>query len=72
MATAHFKVVTADKPSTFAPIIGTGANQAAAGNHTHTASTVTATAVGEGTATDVQGVLEELEARITALEALQG
>src|SRR5690606_35891904 len=57
-----------DKPSTFAPIIGTGANQAAAGNHTHAASTVTATAVAGGTATDVQGILDELAARIADLE----
>lgn len=48
--------------------LGTGATQAAAGNHAHTAAQVTATAVGAGTATDVQGILAELDARITALE----
>lgn len=57
-----------DKPTTFAPIIGTAADQAAAGNHTHAASTVTATAVAGGTATDVQGILDELAARIADLE----
>ncbi|WP_395759480.1 hypothetical protein OIE82_27140 [Streptomyces althioticus] len=57
------------KPSTFAPTIGTTSTTAAAGNHTHTASTVSATAVGPGTATNVQAILVELEARIAALEA---
>lgn len=56
------------KPTTFAPITGTAANQAAPGNHTHTATAVTATAVAPGTATDVQGILAELASRITALE----
>lgn len=62
--------------------IGTAVTNAAAGNHTHTpaaigaaatshthaASTVTATAVTGGTATNVQGILTELAARIVALE----
>ncbi|MER8086612.1 hypothetical protein ABTZ57_16115 [Streptomyces sp. NPDC094048] len=48
--------------------VGTTAVTAAAGNHTHTATTVTATAIGPGTATTVQGILDELAARITALE----
>lgn len=49
--------------------LGSTASTAAAGNHTHTATQVTATAVGSGTATNVQGILAELEARITALES---
>lgn len=48
--------------------IGTTATTAAAGNHTHTATAVTATAISPGTATNVQGILAELAARITALE----
>lgn len=48
--------------------IGTTATTAAAGNHTHTATAVTATAISPGTATDVQGILAELAARITDLE----
>lgn len=48
--------------------IGTTASTAAAGNHTHTATQVTATAVTGGTATNVQGILAELTARIVALE----
>lgn len=48
--------------------IGTSATTAAAGNHTHTATAVTATAISPGTATNVQGILAELAARITALE----
>lgn len=49
--------------------LGSTASTAAAGNHSHTATQVTATAVGTGTATNVQGILAELEARITALES---
>lgn len=45
------------KPATFAPSA-----------HTHTATEVTATAVGGGSATTVQGILEELALRIAALE----
>lgn len=52
--------------------IGTTATTAAAGNHTHTATNVTATAIGPGTATNVQGILGELAARIAALEAAAG
>lgn len=48
--------------------IGTTASTAAAGNHVHPASAVTATAIAPGTATNVQGILAELAARITALE----
>lgn len=48
--------------------LGSDATQAAAGNHTHTASVITATPVEGGTATDVQGILEELAQRIAALE----
>lgn len=40
----------------------------AAGNHTHNAGQITATAIAPGTATNVQGILAELAARITALE----
>lgn len=50
--------------------IGTTATTAAAGNHAHTATAITATRVGTGTATNVQGILAELEARIAALEAV--
>ncbi|WP_339317928.1 hypothetical protein [Paenibacillus sp. FSL R10-2734] len=49
-------------------IIGSAAANAAAGNHTHTATTITSTAISPGTATNVQGILAELAARITALE----
>lgn len=49
--------------------LGTTASTAAAGNHTHTAAAITATAIGPGTATNVQGILAELAARISALEA---
>lgn len=48
--------------------IGTTASTAKAGNAVQTATQTTATAVGTGTATNVQGILEELAARITALE----
>lgn len=48
--------------------IGTTATTAAAGNHTHTATNITATAISPGTATNVQGILAELAARITELE----
>lgn len=49
--------------------IGTTATTAAAGNHAHTATTVTATAIAPGTATNVQAILAELAARIAALES---
>lgn len=49
--------------------IGATAATAAAGNHVHAANTITATAIGPGTATNVQGILAELAARIVALEA---
>jgi hypothetical protein len=55
----------------FSAITGTTGTTAAAGNHVHAASAVTATAVPGGSATNVQGILDELEARIAALEALQ-
>lgn len=48
--------------------LGATGTTAAAGNHTHTATQVTATAISPGTATTVQGILAELAARITALE----
>uniref|UniRef100_A9U7M1 Predicted protein n=1 Tax=Physcomitrium patens TaxID=3218 RepID=A9U7M1_PHYPA len=48
--------------------IGTTASTVAAGNHVHPASAVTATAIAPGTATNVQAILAELAARITALE----
>ncbi|MEN1985879.1 hypothetical protein [Paenibacillus hubeiensis] len=48
--------------------IGTTASTAAAGNHVHAASAITATAIAPGTATNVQAILAELNARITALE----
>lgn len=59
---------TAIGAGTSSVVIGTGATQAAAGNHTHNAGQITATAVGGGTATTVQGILAELAARITAVE----
>ena len=76
----------ADKPETFPPVIGTGSDEAmagdtelltigttgttaAAGNHTHTAADINATAIAPGTATDVQGILAELQARIEALDS---
>lgn len=49
--------------------IGTTATTAKAGNAARTAATVTATAVAPGTATNVQAILAELSARITALES---
>ncbi|MEK3987999.1 hypothetical protein MHB77_32245 [Paenibacillus sp. FSL K6-3166] len=49
--------------------LGATAATAAAGNHAHTATQVTATAIGPGTATNVQGILAELAARVVALEA---
>jgi len=49
--------------------IGTTASTAAAGNHVHPASAITATAIAPGTATNVQGILAELAARVAALEA---
>ena len=56
--------------------IGAGSTAQAACNailaapiaHTHEADAVKADAISPGTATDVQGLLEELAARITALE----
>lgn len=57
-----------DKPTTFAPTIGTTATTAKAGNAVQTATQTTATAISPGTATNVQGILAELAARITALE----
>lgn len=49
--------------------IGTTATTAKAGNAVQTATQTTATAIAPGTATNVQGILAELAARITALEA---
>lgn len=48
--------------------IGTTSTTAKAGDAVQTATETPATAIGAGTATDVQGILAELEARITALE----
>ncbi|WP_396902681.1 hypothetical protein [Mycolicibacterium sp.] len=59
---------TAIGAGTSSVVIGTGGAQAAAGNHTHNAGQVTATAVDGGTATTVQGILAELAARIAAVE----
>lgn len=56
------------KPATFAPIVGTTATTAKAGNAVQTAAQTTATAVAPGSATNVQAILAELSARITALE----
>lgn len=49
-------------------IIGTTSTTAKAGDAVQTATQTTATAVGGGTATNVQGILGELAARIAALE----
>ncbi|RDI13455.1 hypothetical protein DEU38_13430 [Rhodococcus sp. AG1013] len=49
--------------------LGSTASTASPGNHAHAASAVTATAIAPGTATNVQGILAELAARIAALEA---
>lgn len=57
-----------DKPTTFPPTVGTTASTAKAGNAVQTATQTTATAVAGGTATNVQGILAELAARIAALE----
>lgn len=48
--------------------IGTTATTAKAGNAVQTAAQTTATAIAPGTATNVQAILAELAARITALE----
>lgn len=52
--------------------IGTTATTAKAGNAVQTATQTTATAIAPGTATNVQGILAELAARIAALEAAAG
>jgi len=57
-----------DKPATFPPTIGTTATTAKAGNAVQTATQTPATAIAPGTATNVQAILAELAARITALE----
>jgi len=57
------------KPDTFPPTIGTTATTAKAGNATQTATQTTATAISPGTATNVQGILGELAARIATLES---
>ena len=49
-------------------VIGTSASTAKAGNAVQTATQTTATAIAPGTATNVQAILAELAARITALE----
>lgn len=49
--------------------IGTSASTAKAGNAVQTATQTTATAISPGTATNVQAILAELAARITALES---
>lgn len=50
--------------------IGTTATTAKAGNAVQTAAQTTATVVSPGAATNVQAILAELSARITALEAV--
>ncbi|GIQ70755.1 hypothetical protein DUZ99_02035 [Xylanibacillus composti] len=49
--------------------IGTTADTAAAGNHTHTADTITTAAITGVTGSNVQAVIAELAARIVALES---
>ncbi|AER47669.1 head fiber protein [Mycobacterium phage Dori] len=68
-ATDQAAARTAIGAGTSSLAIGTTASTAAAGNHSHTATQVTATPVGGGSATTVQGILAELAARIATLEA---
>lgn len=56
------------KPTTFAPIVGTTATTAAAGNHTHAAAVVTVSASAGIVGANVQAVLADLAARVVALE----
>lgn len=55
------------KPTTFAPIVGTGATQAAPGNHTHTFAALAGSVAGT-TGSDLQAILTDLATRISALE----
>lgn len=57
-----------DKPSTFPPTIGTTADTAAAGDHTHTFASLAGT-VADATGADLQAILEDLASRIAALES---
>lgn len=59
---------TAIGAGTSSLVIGTTATTAKAGNAVQTATQTTATAIAPGTATNVQAILAELAARITALE----
>lgn len=60
------------KPSTFPPVVGTGATQAAAGNHTHTAAAIGAAPTSHthtiANVTGLQAALDALSDRIDALE----
>lgn len=63
----------AGKPATFPPTVGTTAATAAAGNHTHTAATVTVAAGSDGLAAgNVQTQLQALATRIAAPEGGAG
>lgn len=55
------------KPTTFPPVVGTGAADAAAGNHTHTFAALAGTVSG-ATGSTLQEILEDLATRLTALE----
>lgn len=56
------------KPATFPPVIGTTSTTAKAGDAVQSASETPATPISPGSATDVQGILAELAARVAALE----
>lgn len=60
---------TAIGAGTSSLVIGTTATTAKAGNAVQTATQTTATAISPGTATNVQAILVELAARISALES---
>lgn len=57
------------KPTTFAPVIGTTATTAAAGNHVHNAGAITATAVSGLTGTTVQAILNDIGVKLAALQS---
>ncbi|WP_411141384.1 hypothetical protein [Streptomyces sp. x-80] len=58
------------KPATFPPTVGTGAKDAAAGNHTHTGLlTGSATKVANSDAAEVAGLVDDFNALLAALRA---
>lgn len=59
---------TAIGAGTSSVVVGTGATQAAAGNHTHTGLLMdTASAVADSVATDVEGLVDDLNALLAVL-----